>query len=291
MRLIHMIPILMFCAAAAQASERALPTATTWAEVNGVTLRYQLLGRGTPIVLLHEMTMTMEVWDDLLPAVTKNHQVLRYDLRGFGLSERIRGDITLDDEVSDLKQLLDSLRIQGKVTLIGGAIGGAIALKFAAAYPDRVLGVVAISPAAYMTPHPERLPTAAPVAAAAPSRSEDPDPLEVVYPKELRRQHPERFAHFLAIQNSSDRASSAASARAIYTTGFSEVLPHIMCPTVVIATSLFKLHSVDDFRELAKAIPRGQLVVLETGHFASAESPEMVRPVVTEFLAKLVQVH
>jgi 3-oxoadipate enol-lactonase len=290
MRLIHLMPMLMFCAAVAQASEHAAPSATTWANVNGVTLRYQLIGRGTPVVLLHEMTMTMDVWDDLLPAVSKNHQVLRYDLRGFGLSERIRGDITLDDEVSDLLQLIDSLRIQGKVTLIGGAIGGAIALKFAAAYPDRVLGVIAISPAAYMTPHPERLPTAAPVAAAAP-RTEDPDPLEIVYPKRLREQHPERFAHFLAIQNSSDRASSVASARAIYTAGFSEVLPHIMCPTVIVATSLFKLHSVEEFRELAQAIPRGQLVILETGHFASAESPELVRPVVTGFLAKLAPVH
>jgi hypothetical protein len=77
----------------------------------------------------------------------------------------------------------------------------------------------------------------------------------------------------------------------VYSVGFSETLPHIMCPKVIVATSLFKLHYVDYFLELAQALPHGQLVVLETGHFASAESPEMVRPVVTQFLAKLATGH
>jgi 3-oxoadipate enol-lactonase len=255
------------------------PAATTWVEVNKVNLRYQLFGRGPTVVLLHEMSMSLESWDDVLPAIVPGHQVLRYDLRGFGLSEKIRGTLTIDDEVEDLRALLAALQINGKVTLIGGAVGAAVALKFAALYPERVRGVLATSPAAYLATQPER---AAAFSGDHTLRETD-NALDAVYPPALRAGHPERLARFRAIQYATDPGSHAATVRMIYSTAFADVLPKIQCPVEIVATALFA-RPVASFKELADAIPHGRLTVLQTGHFASMESPEMVVPLIRDFL-------
>ena len=62
-----------------------------WIEVNGTSLRYELSGSGkTTLVLVHEMGGTLDSWDQVLPALNNTRQVLRYDTRGAGLSEKIQ---------------------------------------------------------------------------------------------------------------------------------------------------------------------------------------------------------
>jgi pimeloyl-ACP methyl ester carboxylesterase len=233
------------------------------------------------VVLLHEMQMTLESWDGILPTLQPGRRILRYDLRGFGLSEKIRGPVSFQDEVEDLHALLEALHIQGPVTLIGGAVGGAVALKYAATYPGQVRAVAVTSPAAYMKPQPERV-AAIPANADEPARASADRAMDAVYPAALRTD-PARFARFRDIVLSTDPGSLAATTRMIYSTGFADVLPQIQCPTLVIATALFP-RPVASFKELADALPKGQFVVLQTGHFASLESPELVAPVLLQFL-------
>jgi 3-oxoadipate enol-lactonase len=270
------------------------PALTQWIRANGVHLRYELTGRGTDtVVLLHEMSTSLESWDFVVPELARTHRVLRYDLRGFGLSERTHGPLTMTDEMDDLRALLEALDIHQKVTLVGGAIGGAIALNFAAVHPERVKGVVAISPAAYMKPGGlnANLPQSAGApASASASGAPGSSPLEAAYPLALQQAHPDRFARFLAIQATADQASSVAATPAAYSVAFSEVLPRIQCPTLIVATSLW-MRPPASFKELADAIPKGQFQVIETGHFAAIESPELVTPVIKQFLAQNSRAH
>jgi hypothetical protein len=46
---------------------------------------------------------------------------------------------------------------------------------------------------------------------------------------------------------------------------------------------------MSEFRELTAAIPHGRFVEMRTGHYAAIESPELVGPLVKEFLAELHQ--
>ena len=109
-----------------------------WIEVNGTSLRYELSGSGkTTLVLVHEMGGTLDSWDQVLPALNNSRQVLRYDTRGAGLSEKIHAKITFDDMADDLAALLDALGIEGKVALAGTAVGGAIAIHFAVRHAAR----------------------------------------------------------------------------------------------------------------------------------------------------------
>src|SRR5579863_7731821 len=101
-----------------------------WIEVNGTSLRYELSGEGpTTLVLIHEMGGTLDSWEQGLGALNNGRRVLRYDTRGAGLSEKIRGVVTWNDMADDLKALLDALHI-GKVSLAGIAVGAAIAVHF-----------------------------------------------------------------------------------------------------------------------------------------------------------------
>ena len=119
-----------------------------WIEVNGTSLRYELSGSGkTTLVLVHEMGGTLDSWDQVLPALNNTRQVLRYDTRGAGLSEKIGGKVTFDDMADDLAALLDAIGIKGKVALAGTAVGGAIAIHFAVRHAARTGALVVTSPA------------------------------------------------------------------------------------------------------------------------------------------------
>ena len=76
-------------------------------ETNGVGLRYELSGTGErTLVLVHEMGGSLESWDDVVPRFAGSRRVLRYDTRGAGLSQKIRGDLHIDTMADDIAALL-----------------------------------------------------------------------------------------------------------------------------------------------------------------------------------------
>ena len=117
-------------------------------ELDGVGLRFELSGKGDrTLVLVHEMGGSLESWDEVAPRFAESRRVLRYDTRGAGLSQKVRGDLHIDTMADDIAGLLDHIGIEGKVALAGIAVGGAIALHFAARYPERASAVAVGSPA------------------------------------------------------------------------------------------------------------------------------------------------
>ncbi|MFT3906725.1 MAG: alpha/beta hydrolase [Steroidobacteraceae bacterium] len=262
---------------------------TRWIEANGVSLRYELTGQGGhTIVLLHEMGMTLESWDLILPQLAASHRVLRYDLRGFGLSEKIRGVITFEDEVADLRALLDKLGISGKVTLVGGAVGAAVALDFAATYPERVEGVFAMSPAAGTDGYARSVGSM--TAAARAERSAMRPLLDAdmpdIYPDSIAG-GAERRARFRAMQLSTDTTSMAATLRMIAITDFSGIFARIRCPTVIAAAALYQARPVAQMQAMADQIKGARLEVLQTGHFMASQSPELLLPVLQKFFTQI----
>ena len=123
-----------------------------WIETNGVVLRYELSGTGSiPLLLIHELGGSLDFWDSLMPAFQVEFQVLRYDMRGFGMSEKVKA-LHIDDMTSDIAGLLDALSITTPCHVVGPALGGGIALAFACRYPDRVRRLVVSSPATGVPP-------------------------------------------------------------------------------------------------------------------------------------------
>ena len=105
-------------------------------------LRFVDEGAGPPIVFIHGWTLDLEVWNPQAAALKGLFRVIRYDRRGFGLSDGAPG-FAADGE--DLARLLDHLQ-PGPATLVGLSQGARVALAFALRFPERVAGLVLDGP-------------------------------------------------------------------------------------------------------------------------------------------------
>ncbi len=112
--------------------------------VNGINLAYSRRGKGTPIMLVHGYPLDSSIWNDLIPFLENDFDLILPDLRGFGQSTTIPSGYTLLDMADDLAGLLDHLGIQ-KTILAGHSMGGYISLAFARKYPQRVSGLALIA--------------------------------------------------------------------------------------------------------------------------------------------------
>ena len=116
-----------------------------------VVLNYRIDGAGTrPLVLVHGVGSYLEAWDGVTAALAPDFRILRFDLRGHGRSERVRGRYEIDDFVGDLLHLADREGF-GRFNLAGFSLGGLIAQRTALAHPERVRRLVLLSTVAGRT--------------------------------------------------------------------------------------------------------------------------------------------
>ncbi|MEH7381673.1 alpha/beta hydrolase [Bacillus sp. JJ1533] len=111
--------------------------------LNGVSLYYTIKGKGVPIVFIHPPVLTSVNFNYQLDDLSKNFQVLTFDIRGHGRSSYSSHPITYQLIVDDIKRLLDYLEIK-KAFICGYSTGGSIALEFLITSADRALGGVVI---------------------------------------------------------------------------------------------------------------------------------------------------
>ena len=102
---------------------------------------------GEPLIFIHGLGCDLSLWETVAATFEPRHRVVRYDLRGHGLSECGPAEATIDDHVHDLTALLDRLAIP-RATLIGISVGGMIALATALRNPARVRKLVLCATAA-----------------------------------------------------------------------------------------------------------------------------------------------
>ncbi len=258
-----------------------------WIEVNGVVLRYDLQGEGAnTLVLIHEMGGTIETWDAVLPELVKGRRALRYDTRGAGLSEKVRGTLSIDTMTDDIAALIDALAIEGRVALAGVAVGAAIAIRFAARHPERSAALIALGPATGMPP--ERLTATLAVADRAEREGMRPgmeDGLEKTYPDELRQDR-KRFQSLRGQRMGNDPASYAAVYRMLAQLDMKDDFARVKCPTLVVAGTLDRLRPPAGAEAIARAIPGARFQTLTTGHFMAAQTPDIVAAAMTRFLSE-----
>jgi len=118
-------------------------------ERDGVRLSAEEVGEGRPVVLLHGLTATRRYVVMGSRALERSgHRVISYDARGHGRSSPAtqRGAYGYEDQGRDLLAVLDALAVEGAV-LAGASMGAHTALWLALHAPDRVRGLVVITPA------------------------------------------------------------------------------------------------------------------------------------------------
>lgn len=121
--------------------------ATQSIDVGGHRLRVDVSGGGPPdLVCLHGLVDQLEIWDRMLPFLTRRGRVVRVDQRGHGESEAPRGPYLRRDLASDVAAVIQALEGE-RAVLLGHSMGGIVSMATALEYPDRVAGLVLIGTA------------------------------------------------------------------------------------------------------------------------------------------------
>ncbi|HZT64530.1 MAG TPA: alpha/beta fold hydrolase [Acidimicrobiales bacterium] len=262
---------------------------TRYARSGEVHVAYQVLGSGpADLVFVPGAASHLEtLWEH--PAVARwfrrlawMSRLITFDKRGTGMSDRVVGVPTLEERMDDVRAVMDAVGSE-RAVVAGASEGGAIAVLFAATYPDRVSGVIAIGSGAFgWRPDPEsqrrideyiaqNWGTGLSAGMMAPSAADD----ETVR------------AWFGAWER---RAASPGAAVALLRMNaafdISAALSSVSAPTLVIHRQGDLTYRLEQGRQLAEGIPGARFVELTgTDHAPWFQDPDSILDLVEEFVA------
>ena len=117
-------------------------------DVKGLKVYYKEKGsKGKVLLFIHGFSASTYSWRLNLEPLAKNHKVYALDLKGFGYTAKPKeSDYTLDAQAKLVADFMDTLKIKSAV-LIGNSMGGAISIKVALQFPDKVEKLVLVDSA------------------------------------------------------------------------------------------------------------------------------------------------
>ncbi len=240
-------------------------------------------GDGPPVVLLHPLALSGEVWEPLAASLSGEFSVHAIDLRGHGDSAWDGRPFTIEDMALDLAQVLDALGLPA-VGLLGLSMGGSVALTFAGLFPARVSSLVLADTTAW---YGEEAATAwaerAKKALDVPRADQLPFQVDRWFSPSFRTEEVDRVSRIFLRTSS---AAHAAASTAMGELDSRHLLPAITAPTLVLV-------GADDYatppamaEALATTIPDATLSVLPgLRHMSLMERPSLAGVVRDRFLA------
>ena len=114
---------------------------------------YNNLSHDEIIILIHGFSVPSYIWDETYyESVKRGYSVLRMDLFGRGYSDN--PDVLYNDELyaNQVLELLDELKIDKKINLVGLSNGGRVISKIAENNSDRIKRLIYVSPAGFHNP-------------------------------------------------------------------------------------------------------------------------------------------
>ena len=97
---------------------------------------------GLPVVFLHSYSGSSAQWSAQLAHLRPHRRAVALDFRGHGRSEPPAGsDYAVESLAGDVTAVVDALGLR-RIVLVGHSLGGATAIAYAGAYPDRVAGLL-----------------------------------------------------------------------------------------------------------------------------------------------------
>ena len=242
---------------------------------DGVNLAVASVGEGPPLVktgnwLNHlEYDWQSPLWQSLFQELSADHQLIRYDARGSGLSDHSVAEISFDAFVRDLETVIDAQGIE-RCSLLGISQGAAVAIAYAARHPERVEKLVVHG--GYAQGRRQRGSAADREQADAfltlmrygwgDEHSAFMQAFSSIY---LPRGTPDQIRWFTELQRVSTSAENATRVRsACDLIDIVDLLPQVRAPTLVTHSRHDHVASLEQGRLIATSIPNSRFVTLES---------------------------
>jgi pimeloyl-ACP methyl ester carboxylesterase len=258
-------------------------------ELNGCQIYTKVEGAGRPLLLLHSYWGSHILFDRIAEVFSATMKVIRIDLPGHGNSGIPPVDYTFDSFAVVLNELLISLNIHGKISIIGHSMGGYVAMAFAARYPEKIESFVLMH---------------SPVKAADNQsvklrnregrlllKGKKELLLQVTIPSNFAPENVGLMVGAIALlyQVSSD-VTLEGSLRSIYAINHRNnslnVLQDAQYPILIIIGRYDKVYSADEQLEEAAKIPNAEVMLLkQSGHLGFLEEEELVITKLNDFLS------
>lgn len=267
--------------------------APRFANVSAGRVRYVRAGSGSAVVLVHGFGSSLYTWKDVIPALAARHDVIAFDLPGFGGSERPAG-LSFEDLPRAVLELMNELGLE-RAALVGSSLGGATAVLASAWGQERVSRLVLLDAAGF-----EIEPSARPVMVRLATSRLGPA-LQRLPGKRLLVEHAlrqvledDRLVTAERVSEYLEPLQRAGSLAALHSLGaslerarprFAEALRAIQAPTLVIWGEQDQWIPLAHADRFVAAIPGARRVALPAcGHLPQEEKPGEVARLLVEFL-------
>ena len=259
-------------------------------KLNGIDLYYEVHGSGEPLLLIMGFGAQSFQWYEQVPVLSKEYQVIIFDNRGVGNSERPNYPYTMKHFVDDISALLDFLKIDS-AHICGISMGGMIALQFVLAHPERVKRLIILA-TSYIGADVGLLVRFIAMGESAPVEVRAKGTLQLLFSKPYQEkvlQDEALWKEFLRrfTENPTTLQDHKNQANAISQHDVRDRLPEIQKPTLIMVGTNDALLPPRNSRRIAKGITNSELVILSgPGHGLIVEAADEVNAKILEFLQK-----
>ncbi len=257
-------------------------------KANGIELYYEVHGSGEPLVLIGGLGADTFLWFRQVPELCKYFQVIVFDNRGSGESDKPETPYTIPMFAADTAGLLQALGIE-RASVMGASLGGLIAQEFALSYPALLEKLVL---AATTFGGPKSIPLPAETAAAMLNRTGDPETdirnsFKLFTSAEWQQAHPEIVDEYVRWRVAHPQPVAAYQRQAVATMGFDVEgrISQITAPTLIMHAENDRVVPVENARLLAEKIPNSKLLIFpKAGHAFNIELDQAYNQAVIDFL-------
>jgi pimeloyl-ACP methyl ester carboxylesterase len=259
---------------------------------NGIELYYEIHGAGNPLVLIAGIGYSLWQWHKMIPYLAEQFQVITFDNRGVGQSDKPAGPYTAQMLATDTVCLLDELGIE-KAIVMGHSMGGFIAQAMALDYPQKVEKLIL---AATNFGGPRHVPVTEEAMKVLTDVSSDPltrfkNGLAVSTAPWWAEKNPEMIQQWVQWRLANPIEPTAYQSQLAIGLGllpeaaaFENRLHQIKAPTLILFGAHDKVVPPANAALLAAKIPNSKVVIFpDAGHFFPIEIPEAASQAVIEF--------
>jgi len=249
-------------------------------------LYYELAGSEDKpwLVLSNSLGTTLHMWDDVLPRLAAQFRILRYDMRGHGLSSVPPRPYSLADLGNDLLSLLDELSI-ARCHFCGISISGLLGMCLGIHAPHRVERLILANTAPRIGTEARWNDRIARVLRDGTASIADAG-MERWFTPDFRERAPQRVAEMRAMMSAISSEGYAGCCAALRDTDQTADVHRILTPTLIVSGTFDPGTTAADGKALAQRIRGSQYVELPTAHLSPVEAPEEFGSAVLDFLRR-----